>query len=462
MHTPHHRHPSPRGWWLLASLAVSAAWAQPAPATRWVQGSGVNLRASPSTSAPVLRRLALSAEVQLRETLPEGGFCKVVVEDTAGPVEGYTACRYLATTRITLQALGDPLLADGKPNPAFDPVKAFWVAPHWSGLMGYATRLSRTQLAGEARTQFDRPRPPDAELDRMKAHLARGIYGPRPVPYEPWPVLERGAAAPAVWPQVLLQGPAFEGPIGQYRAETLLRGIALPAIRPSLFMKYTDVAPPGEAAIGFSGRFNIIHTYRTQSRRIDRFGAAADGLWDIGAVTVALTRPVVRTTLYREGPGRSASTHALASAPVYGEMDEPPMCHDYVYGFGFGDNDVPMDGKYLEPAEIERLRTTPPSEKRLMQLITPVALPAPARLLASRRIPLERDKTGFVGATQFHFDLNADGVPDLVVWEGVGQGPGHLDGPTKGDEPYHRIAFINIAGKWHLYVVDSFGYGCGC
>ena len=61
-----------------------------------------------------------------------------------------------------------------------------------------------------------------------------------------------------------------------------------------------------------------------------------------------------------------------------------------------------------------------------------------------------------------HFDLDADGHPDLVAWEGVGRGPGHLDGETKTDDAWYRLFFVNIAGRWVVLGADSFSYGCGC
>ena len=93
---------------------------------------------------------------------------------------------------------------------------------------------------------------------------------------------------------------------------------------------------------------------------------------------------------------------------------------------------------------------------------TRLALPVKTAPPAVQTIRLDRAATGFVRATQLHFDLDGDGHPDLVAWEGVGRGPGHLDGETKTDDAWYRLVFVNIAGRWHVLGADSFAYGCGC
>ncbi len=81
--------------------------------------------------------------------------------------------------------------------------------------------------------------------------------------------------------------------------------------------------------------------------------------------------------------------------------------------------------------------------------------------MVSQPLRLDRSRTGFVRATQWHFDLDADGVPDLVAIEGVGRGPVLLDGPTKTDDAWYRLFFANIGGAWFVLGHDTFVYGCG-
>jgi hypothetical protein len=450
-----------------SSVAASASSPAASPDARWVNGSAVNLRAEPSASASIVRTLSMNTPARLLDANAGGGYCRVALEGPA-EVTGYTACRYLSAAPTSLAKLSTPVLDDGKPNPAFDPVKAFWVAPSLAGLLAYGNHLSDTRLRTDDSALLPLPRPPDAEFDRMKAHLARGIFGPKPAPYQDWEAVQRDAEGPGNMthgPLMLLWGAAFDDgttPGGSARPRNLVRAIALPAIRPSLFQRHTDLAPPGEDVHSLSGRFNIIHISRTRERKTKLDDTGLYGVWDVSHITSALARPVVRTTLYRDGSSRPARTNALTSGPAYGRFDEPPMCHDFVYGFGFGDIELPFGLEALSIEDRERVRNTPPAEKRLIQLVTPEPLRSPSKLLATQRIKLDVDKTGFISATQFHFDLNNDGVPDLAVWEGVGKGPGHLEGPTTTDDAYHRMAFVNIAGKWHLYTIDSYGYGCGC
>ena len=99
---------------------------------------------------------------------------------------------------------------------------------------------------------------------------------------------------------------------------------------------------------------------------------------------------------------------------------------------------------------------------KLVYFFTKTPLPQQTTSVSVVKQKLNRAKTGFVAATEFHFDINSDGIPDIIVWEGAGIGPGHLDGPTKTDDAWYRIFFVNIAGHWHLLGTDSFSYGCGC
>ena len=64
--------------------------------------------------------------------------------------------------------------------------------------------------------------------------------------------------------------------------------------------------------------------------------------------------------------------------------------------------------------------------------------------------------------TQMSFDIDGDGEPDLLVLEGLGPGPGHLDAPAGTDDPWYRLLLANIGGAWKVLASDTFGYGCGC
>jgi len=177
---------------------------------------------------------------------------------------------------------------------------------------------------------------------------------------------------------------------------------------------------------------------------------------------VALTQPVVRTTLFRDGRLATASVRPSETRVLWGG-GEPPMCDGYVDGFAHGEAD-PRIWRYFgadASPDPEAVKRHPPGT--LVSFATKSAL-----ALASAAPPvvliqeLDRERTGFVAGTWLNFDLDGDGIVDLAVWEGTGKAPGHLDGPTETDDPYYRLFLANLGGRWHVLGTDAFGYGCGC
>lgn len=462
---------------------------------RWVTGAGVNLRAEPTPQAPVLGRLPLNARVELLATLADSPYCEVATGiPGAASLRGYIACRFLAATPLAIDKIVAPVLADGRPNPQYDPARAFWLAPSWAGLDGYGLQLgaelkARNGIAPEGLVPASRP--VDVEFERMKAHLAKGIYGATPAPPPRWDDVRRlaRAAGPQRVPaqtsaadreriegarQVAqsrlagllgLAGPAFDaadGSGGGVRLAGLVAVLEPPRAAPSLFKSASDIASPGASVEDLSGRFHIVATYRTRGRELGATLGTVDGLWDIGQVTVALTQPVVRTTLFRDGRLATASVRPSETRVLWGGS-EPPMCDGYVDGFAHGEAD-PRIWRYFgadASPDPEALKRHPPGT--LVSFATKSAL-----ALASAAPPvvliqeLDRERTGFVAGTWLNFDLDGDGIVDLAVWEGTGKAPGHLDGPTETDDPYYRLFLANLGGRWHVLGTDAFGYGCGC
>ena len=440
-----------------------------ATGARWVAGAGVILRAEPSNASAIVARLALNARVELLSPVADSPFCEVATGvPGAASARGYTACRYLATTPLAVDKIVTPLLPDGQPNPSYDPVRAFWLAPSWARLEAYGVQLGES-LKARSGTPAHQPTPPerpaDAELDRMKAHLAKGIYGPVPAPLPLWDDVRRLARADAsgrLSGVLALGNPPFDpAQGGAARLAGLVSALELPAIRPSLFRHASELAPPGESVEDLSGRFHIVHTYRTGGRDLGGDLGRVDGVWDIGRVTVALTQPVVRTTVFRDGRLRSSLVRPSDPRVLWGATDAP-MCDGYVDGFAHGAADAGIwryfGADFAPDAAI--LKRNPAGT--LLSISTRNALPAIEAPPVVTSYALERERTGFVRGTWLHFDLDADGVFDLAVWEGTGTGPGHMGEVPKTDEAYYRLFFANIAGRWHVLGTDVFGYGCGC
>jgi hypothetical protein len=458
---------------LLAAAAGAAAQTE-APAegrTRWVNANGVNLRSEASTSAAIVARLALNTPVRLVASVEGTAFCELVRSAPDGSEQrGFSACRYLAEAPTDLAQIARATLPDGSRNPTYDPARRFWLAPSWAALEAYALHLNHTRLPpasdGEAlvrRNAFERA--PDTELERMKAHLLQGIHGPAPRPFVAWDEWQRRAQTLTAWP-TLGEPLGLASPLLNLLQDTtqsealtaaVVRAIALPTATPSWFKDARQLARLDDDTAHLSGRFGVVHTHRTQPRGAARVeGWDHEGLWDIGAVSVALTRPVVRTTLMRDGRLLAAPTHALRRQITWGGSDAP-MCHGWLPGFAYGDAEPK-----LWAADQDRAALKVHAPGSLVFIHTRDPLPVAAALRSEQTVALDRAATGFVRATQMHFDLDADGHPDLVAWEGVGKGPGHLDGPTTTDDAWHRLFFVNLAGRWFLLGHDTFSYGCGC
>jgi hypothetical protein len=409
---------------LSAAPTVPGAGAAGGPTGRWVTGAGVNLRAEPSPQSAVIARLALNARVELLATVADSPYCEVAAGvPGAAWARGYTACRYLATTPVAIDRIVAPVLPDGQPNPQYDPARAFWLAPSWAGLEAYGTQLgaelkARHAIAPEG--PMPSSRPADAEFDRMKAHLAKGIYGatpPAPVRWDDVRRLARTARGQRIPAQsspgereriegerlvaqrrlaeiLALWGPAFDatdGSGGGVRLAALVATLELPMVAPSLFKSPSDVAPPGASVEDLSGRFHIVTTYRTRGRDLGTALGTVDGLWDIGQVTAALTQPVVRTTLSRDGRLRTTSVRPSETRVLWGSMD-PPMCEGYVDGFAYGEAD-PRIWRYFgadAQPDPEALKRHPPGT--LVSFATKGALPLASAAPAGRHDPRARQR----------------------------------------------------------------------
>jgi hypothetical protein len=243
----------------------------------------------------------------------------------------------------------------------------------------------------------------------------------------------------------------------------LVNAIELPPVRRSLFTDQADIAPPQESTTGLSGRFHVIHAWRTRQRGRPGDADAYEGVWDIKNATASLVLPVFTATLHRDGHVDSVRSFAPQTVSLRSDFVDEPMCEGYEDGFAFGDADTAI-WRYLNPdLNQEILQALPKrSPGSLLQFHLRKAPPQATAQMSITRQVLDRQATGFIKATSVQFDLDHDGEPDLVVWEGVGHGPGHLGPRTETDDAWLRVFFVNIAGHWKVLGSDHFGYGCGC
>lgn len=456
---------------------------------RWLTATTVNLRARPVREAEVVSRLTINHMVRLMNVAADTGYCETQPLDRAGNAEGasgFVACQYLGL---------EPLPAAQAAGMDDDPVRAFWRAPTWWALENYATALVKRLPEGIA---WGGPWPRDEQLERMKAHLALGLKGAPPRPLADWTTLKVLAAAHD--PELLRKGErerawsgrdkdlqqreyrasnaalrlqnalGLQGPLhdsistddGGARVIRLVRALELPTIRASLFRNETEIGPPSERAQELAGRFGGIYRTLVAGRNQKRRDESAVGLYDIFSRTTVLTRPVQLVRLYRDGTLRSEATNASDTELLWRVVD-PPACEDWTPGFSYGDVDGHIWDYFKQPGfELATPHKKNTGAPRIFAYYARQPPPATKAQRSEQVVKIDRAATGFVRFSHMTYDLNGDGVPDLMVLEGLGPGPGHLGGTTSSDDPWYRLLLANVGGTWKILGHDSFLYGCGC
>jgi hypothetical protein len=381
-------------------------------------------------------------------------------------------------------------MADQPPATDYNPERAFWMSPGWPALEQYADHI-------KTRAPARGPWPRDEALERMKSHLALGIHGPRQASYNDWAALKRKAQqyaeldlelgrlkkqgkkaeqdvgrvngqmvqlanelqhAIGIWGP-LHDGISYDG--GAARVVQLVNALEFPTVAPSLFKSESAIAPPGASAEEASGRFGIVFRQLVSKRPVPTNpDDSSAGLYDMLARTQLLARPVQRVQVFTDGRLKNEASHLRATETLWREVDEP-QCQGWVPGFGFGAADSGV-WRYFEPMarEEEKQNLNPPGS--LFAFYTNATIPAGSARRVETQMKMNRDATGFVLGTHRHFDIDGDGSADLSVWEGMGKGPGHLDGMTTTDDRWYRLALVNINGMWKVLGSDVFAYGCGC
>lgn len=459
-------------------------------AQRWVSGNGVTLRDAPRRDAAVVDRLALNVIVTLLREAAGNGYCEV--RSASGP-SGYTACRYLVSTPVVLAHVRGDRRADEALSPDYDPERVFWLEPGWAALEQYAEHLKTRHPDIPPQG----PWPRDEALERMKAHLALGLKGRRPQRFADWSDLKRTAAqdrdlsgetsrlqaqgkkvAEADWQRegqmqqtaselqtaIGLWGPLHDAHSGEGNAARifrLVRALEFPGVKPSLFRSDAELAPPNASTEEASGRFDMV--FRQQFTPRPSPGSdegSGPGLYDMLARTQLLVRPVHRVQLFRDGRLDVEPSLVRTSETLWRDVDEP-MCSGWSPGFAYGDADAGL-WRYVEAGMAMPTRPDEIPVGSLFAFYTTIDLPPGPASRSETPMTLARADTGFVGGTYLHYDFDRDGVFDLAVWEGKGNGPGHLEGPTATDDRWYRLALVNIDGAWKVLGSDVFGYGCGC
>ena len=357
----------------------------------------------------------------------------------------------------------------GRPNPHYDPRRHFELEPHWSTLAAYAWELdARRRAVGEPGLPA-----PDPALDAMKRVLSRGALGAPPPPRRDIgalqafaaeavrtgePDIRREAARDVAGALQLWNDAAFpydgEQPLGA------LAAIALPPVRPSLFATDAVIAAGGDTPQALSGRFGIVHRWVLTPATATAAEDAYAALYDIGAAANLLVRPLQRVQLSADGTLASSPSHARQAQALH---DDEHGCAGWTPGFALGgleatDPAWAAFGDWLPDAHAQAAQ----GDATLYGFYVGTPLPATRATVSVSHATLDPAATGFAAATTRVFDLDHDAVPDLLVWEGTGPGPGHIDGPTGTDDTWYRLVLVNTGGRWKVLGTDVFSYGCGC
>ncbi|UOD30998.1 SH3 domain-containing protein [Massilia violaceinigra] len=458
----------------LAGVALLIPLAQAAPAApsqRWVDAGDVILRAGPQSDAPAVARLPHNSVVTLVREESAVGYCAI---RTADGTAGYTACRYLMRAPVIA------VDAQGKPRPEEpDPERGFWQQPDWSNLERYAQSLRDRNL----RIKQQGPFPRSEALEKMKAHLARGMHAAKPAPFADWAELKRtglrlraqdkaGAeqaseTAAGLREQVGLSPSELfnsDEAAGRRRLSGLIGALEFSAVTPSLFRSEAQVAPPASTAEQAGGRFGIKFRQQVMPRPKPAQVNEDDespGLYDMLSRTDALVRPVQRVRLDRDGALRVQPSLISKSETLWRHADAPE-CQGWVPGFAYGAADAGPWRFFGKLAAANKKENTQPPAS-LFAFYTTLDLPSGPARVSQTRVTLERASTGFVKGTHLYYDLNADGIADLAVWEGEGKGPGDIVRRTTiTDDRWYRLVLVNINGAWKVLGSDTFSYGCGC
>ncbi len=404
---------------------------------RWVAGQSVLLRAVPNAQGEVLARLPLNAELRA-EASPGGDYCAVRTVAAAGvsALRGHVACRYLADSPVAMERIAQPRGPDGLPNPDFNPRLAFAIEPGWENLGHYLMWRNSTCEAAAGCAALAR----DPELAAKRRQLHGQTVDHRDAP-RAWP-----AWAPDALRTV--RGNGFEADDALNAA--LWRALPMPAVRPSWFRNPAELAGPDEPLAELAARFDARQQWFVGE-------LYAPGSQFTGARVERLTKKLQRIDLLGDGRVRGEE-HTPQRANREWLRDDEAMCQNWHgVGYAFGDTDAATRQRNGFPVAPQA--GGPP---RLFWLHSARPLPpGPAR--SERQVfALDRASTGFTRAELRPFDLDADGVPDLLWVELTGRGPGHLDVQPQHDDPWLRLLLVNLNGAWHLLSADAISWGCGC
>ncbi|WP_374659080.1 hypothetical protein [Inhella sp.] len=438
----------------VACRFLSPRWVAPARAgeagvpaeRRWAAGSGVLLRAAAQPQAEVLARLPLNTEMNLRaQPAPDASYCAVQTQiPTQSPQDGFVACKLLARSPVAPERIGVSAWERwgvSESNPEYNPRQMFALEPSWDWMAHYETQQ------GHACEGAHCP-PRDADFEVERARMRQLLHGQLVAEREPPPPLPHLTEVDGrAWTERGSPDFPLEGPMAAARVKAFLAALPLQPPAPSWFRSEAELADPATPLA------QLAHRFDAQQR------------WYVGALlnpqdwaharVERLTQPLVRVELLSDGRVRARSQLPQQVRGAW-RPDVDYLCEDWPgEGFAFGD----LDGA---TAQRNGWQASPAGPRRLFWFYSSRPPAAAAKALgALERVALKREQHGFTRLEWRRFDLDGDGLPDLLWAEATGRAPGHLDERPAHDDPWVRLLFVNLAGQWRLLGSDVMSYGCG-
>jgi hypothetical protein len=465
-----------------------------APGSRWIVGSWVDVRATPLENGEVVTRLKVNTEVHADGVVSRTGFCGIAWGDGQ---HGFVTCESLGDRALRIEDIANYYLPDGRTkNPAYSPTRAFWLEPSLERLWAAGQYFESKFLSDEERAKEQaldgawdtKPIPKRStipEYEAMKAVMRNGIVGVFPTlepsrfsllsrKLAPWEELKALAEAgdPSNQNSMYNELRSLQLNWG-YRdpSVSLLRAIELPIVGASLFKHENEIGRPLATTEEISAKFAIPYqaTVLTGPQWIPGGhynGPYVFGAWDAGAIETKLTREVFKHTLYASGKIVSERD------TVKGGKQPPHDADDSECNLGFSLGDAsPQVWKAL-PSFVPKPVSVEAGDAKLFYFYSKVPLQytqskgtEQVRSFDAEASQLDVDvkfnTAGFTSATERYFDVDLDGVMDLLMWEGTGWSKQEIHDPG-GELPHYRMIFMNIDAKWYLLAVDEFLFGCGC
>lgn len=466
-------------------------------AQRWVNGSWVNVRVSPSGSSEVITKLFVNTPVQLINPTAQDEFCEIAWGEN---MHGYMACSLLGSQPLSIEEVGVRQIDIGKrnlvPNQKYSATRAFWIEPSFTRLQDAGDYFEQAALTPEQRkletvneggASGSLPaiqRFPVPEFEAMKALMNNGVVASANYARHPKPI-------PALLSK-LKEDAKAKDPNSMQPYSAMLQQIELQMVSGSHFKTLNEIGRPSAITEELSHVFQIAYSIRILSGPSWKYahynGLQLYGSWDMGDVDISLTKQIFKNTVSARGVMRSQLTSATREFRFDDEEggncrtgfqyggDSSESAPSGLSGAGQSNSDATNQlGKHRKTKRTENILSENKQQSPDVPLFyfftkEPFAF-KDAKMTKTGVQKLQTDAVRKAGSQKYeifqygstkYFDVDLDGVYDFAVWEGMRPPGGDVDPENDNAEPNFRLIFANVGGQWYLLDTDDYIYMCGC